>query len=68
MVPLRNMLTKMGWPQPWSPLQTDYSTANGYVNNTIIVKRLKSAEMRLDWLRCRDKANSESIGTKALTT
>ncbi len=55
MVPLRNMLTKMGWPQPRSPLQTDNSTANhGYVNNTIIVKRLKSAEMRLDWLRCRE--------------
>ena len=54
MVPLRNMLTEMGWPQPRSPLQTDNSTANGYVNNTIIVKRLKSAEMRLDWLRCRE--------------
>ena len=54
MVPLRNMLTEMGWPQPRSPLQTDNSTANGYVNNTIIVKRLKSAEMRLDWLRCHE--------------
>ena len=55
MVPLRNMLTEMGWPQPRSPLQTDNSTADGYVNNTIVVKRLKSAEMRLDsWLRCRE--------------
>jgi hypothetical protein len=43
MVPLRNMLIKMGWPQPRSQLQTDNSTANGYVNNTIIAKRLKSA-------------------------
>ena len=54
MVPIRNMLTEMGWPQPRSPLQTDNSTANGYVNNTIIVKRLKAAEMKLDWLRCRE--------------
>jgi hypothetical protein len=31
MVPLRNMLTEMGWPQPRSPVQTDNSTATGYV-------------------------------------
>ncbi len=62
MVPLCNMLTEMGLPQPQSPLQTDNSTANGYVNNTIIVKRLKSAEI------VKPKANYESIGTKALTT
>ena len=54
MVPLRNMLIEMGWPQPRSPLQTDNSTANGYVNNTIVVKRLKAADMRMDWLRCRE--------------
>ena len=54
MVPLRNMLNEMGWPQPRSPIQTDNSTANGYVNNTIVVKRLKAADMRIDWLRCRE--------------
>ena len=54
MVPLRNMLNEMGWPQPRSPIQTDNSTANGYVNKTIVVKRLKAADMRIDWLRCRE--------------
>jgi hypothetical protein len=32
----------------------DNSTANGYVNNTIVVKRLTAADMRIDWLRCRE--------------
>ena len=32
MVPLRNTLTEMGWPQPKSPIQVDNSTATGYVN------------------------------------
>ena len=36
MIPLRNALTKMGWPQPKSPIQTDNSTAAGFVNDTII--------------------------------
>ena len=52
MVPLHNILIEMGLPQPRSPLQTNNSTANGYVNNTIVVKRLKAANMRVDWLRC----------------
>jgi len=30
MVPLRNMLTEMGWKQPHSPIQIDNSTATGY--------------------------------------
>ena len=54
MVPILNMLIEMGCSQPRSPVQTDNSTATGYVNNTIVVKRLKSVEMKLDWLRCRE--------------
>jgi hypothetical protein len=54
MVPLRNTLEEMGWKQPRSPIQVDNSTAEGYVNNTIITRRLKSLEMRLNWLKCRD--------------
>jgi hypothetical protein len=54
MIPLCNMLNEMGWSQQRSPIQTDNSTASGYVNNTIVVKRLKSMEMKLDWLRCRE--------------
>ena len=51
--PLRNMLTEMGWKQPRSPIQINNSTATGYVNKTIVIKRLKAIKMRLDWLRCR---------------
>jgi hypothetical protein len=36
MVPLRNSLVEMGWPQPKSPIQTDNTTALGVANKTII--------------------------------
>jgi hypothetical protein len=54
MVPLRNALEEMGWKQPRSPIQVDNTTAVGYVNNTIIARRIKSLEMRLNWLKCRE--------------
>ena len=54
MVPLRHTLTEMGWPQPPSPLQTDNSTALGFVNDTIIQRRTKMVWHRLHWLRCRE--------------
>ena len=54
MVPLRNTLVEMGWPQPNSPIQTDNSTAVGFTNDTIITRRIKMLCMRLHWLRCRE--------------
>jgi hypothetical protein len=54
MVPLRNALEEMGWKQPRSPIQVDNSTAEGYVNNTIVTKRLKSIDMRINWLKDRE--------------
>ena len=54
MVPLRQALVEMGWPQGRSYLQTDNSTAEGVVNNTIVPKRLKSMDLRFHWLRCRE--------------
>jgi len=54
MVPLRQALIEMGWPQSPSPIQTDNSTADGVVNNTIVTKRLKSMDLRFHWLRCRE--------------
>jgi hypothetical protein len=54
MVPLRNTLAEMGWPQPKSPIQTDNSTAVGFVNDTIITRRIKMICMRIHWLRCRE--------------
>jgi hypothetical protein len=40
----------MGWTQPRSPIQVDNSTAEGFANNTIIIKRMRAIEMRLNWL------------------
>ena len=54
MVPLRQALVEMGWPQGKSPVQTDNSAAEGVVNLTIVPKKLKSMDLRLHWLRCRE--------------
>ena len=53
MVPLRQALMELGWPQGRSPIQVDNSTADGVANNTIVPKKLKSMDLRLHWLRCR---------------
>jgi hypothetical protein len=50
MVPHRQTLIDMGWPQPRSPVQTDNSTAIGVTNKTIVPKRAKMMDMRLWWL------------------
>ena len=44
----------MGWPQTNSRIQCDNSTSIGITNNTMVNKILKSMDMRLWWLRCRD--------------
>ena len=54
MIPLRNALEEMGWKQPKSPIQTDNSTATGFVHDTIVQRRIKMIWMRLHWLRCRE--------------
>jgi len=54
MVPMRQTLIEMGWPQPPSPVQTDNSTAVGFINKTIVPRRIKSMDMRFYWLRCRE--------------
>jgi hypothetical protein len=53
MIPLRNALEEMGWKQPKSPIQTDNSTATGFIQDTIVQRRIKMIWMRLHWLRCR---------------
>ena len=40
--------------QPLKPMQTENTTALGVVNNTILSKKLKSMDMRINWLRCRE--------------
>jgi hypothetical protein len=49
MIPHRQTLIAMGWPQPKTPIQTDNSTAVGVTNKT----RAKIMDMRFWWLRCR---------------
>ena len=43
---IQNILTKMG-SQPPTPLQTNNSTAEGVINNTVQPKRTKSMDIRL---------------------
>ena len=54
MAPMRQALIEMGWPQGRSPIQIDNSTAEGVANNTIVPRKLKSMDLRLHWLRCRE--------------
>ena len=48
---LRQILAKLGHPQPRTPIQTDNSTAEGVINNKIQPKRMKAMDMRFHWLR-----------------
>ena len=52
LLPIRQTLIKMGWPQPPTPVQTDNTTAVGVVNKTLVSKKLKSMDLRFHWLRC----------------
>jgi hypothetical protein len=52
MIPHRQTLIDMGWPQPKSPIQTNNSTAAGVTNKTIVPCQAKMMDMRLWWLRC----------------
>ena len=50
MIPLRNTLIEMGWPQPQTPIQTYNSISVGFTNKIIVNKDTKSAGMKLWWL------------------
>ncbi len=52
MIPHRQTLISMGWPQPKSPIQTDNSTATGVTNKTIVPHRAKKMDMCFWWLCC----------------
>jgi hypothetical protein len=47
---LQQILTKMGHPQPRTPIQTDNMTAEGVINNKIQPKQTKAMDMRFHWL------------------
>ena len=44
---IRQILTKMGHPQPHTPIQTDNTTVEAVVNNRVQPKRLKAMDMRI---------------------
>ena len=46
-IPLRNILIEMVWPQPQSPIQTYKITAVGFTNKTIFNKDTKSADIKI---------------------
>ncbi len=47
MVPLRQTLIKMNWPQPRTPIQTNNSTAVSVTNLTIVPQKTKSMDLCL---------------------
>ena len=55
--PIRNALLELGHAQPPTPVQTDNSTANGFLNETIKQKRTKAIDMRFYWVIDRIKQN-----------
>ena len=58
-IPLRNILISMGHLQPPTPIKTDNSTATSFVTSNIKQKRSKVWDMRLNWLRDKDKRMKE---------
>ncbi len=48
---LWQILNKMGYPQPRTPIQTDNSTAEGVINSKIQPKRTKVMDMHFHWLQ-----------------
>ena len=58
MIPLRNTIIEMGWPQPKSPIKTENSTAVGFTNKTIFNKATKSEDMKLWWIRDRESQDT----------
>ena len=60
-VPLRATLTKMGHPQPPTPIQTYNSTANGIVNSSIFQVQSKTVDMRFYWVRYKVNQNQSLV-------
>jgi hypothetical protein len=50
MIPHRQTVIAMGWPQPNIPIQMDNSTAAGVTNKTIVPRRAKMMNMQFWWL------------------
>ena len=58
-IPIRYMLTKLGHPQPPTPIKIDNETATNFIHNNITQRRSKSWDMRYYWLR--DQQNQKKF-------
>ena len=61
LLPLRQTLIELGYPQEATPLQLDYQSATQILNDTVSQKRSKAMDMRFYWLRDRVKQNQFHI-------
>jgi hypothetical protein len=52
---LRTTLEELGHKQPPTPMETDNTTATGYSNGTIKLKRTKAMDMHFYWIKDRVK-------------
>ena len=50
-IPVRNLLIEMGHPQPPTPVQTDNTTAHGFVTKNLNPKATKSTDMNYWYMR-----------------
>ena len=58
-IPARRLLEEMGHVQPPTPIQTDNTTALGFVTKNLNPKATKSTDMRYWWMR--DRSDQEQF-------
>jgi hypothetical protein len=58
---LRTTLEELGHPQPPIPMETDNTTATGYINGTIKQKRTKAMDMHFYWIKDRVKQGQYNV-------
>ena len=52
---IRRLLEALGHSQPPTPLKTDNSTSNAFVNKSLRQKKSKAWDMRFHWLRDKER-------------
>jgi hypothetical protein len=58
---LRSTLEELGHKKPPIPMETDNTTATGYINGTIKQKRTKAMDMRFYWIKDRVKQGQFNV-------
>jgi hypothetical protein len=60
-VPTRLTLTDLGYPQSGTPIISDNTTAIGFANNSVRLKRSKAIDMRYHWIKDRVARGEYSV-------